>query len=48
MLPAKGRNPNIIGWNRLALPLQFETDLCVIMGGRLVDVRNHAVIEQSR
>jgi len=45
MLPAKGRNPNVIGWNRLALSLQFQSDLGVTMGGRLVDIQHHAVAE---
>src|SRR5713226_4315669 len=48
MLPTKGCNPNIIGWNRLALSLQFQSDLGVTMGGRLVNVQDHADAELSR
>src|SRR5450755_1015845 len=46
MLPAEGCDPNIVGWNRLAFALQFESDFCVTMGGGLGDVQHCAVLEQ--
>ena len=46
MLAAECGDPEIVGGNRLALALEFEADLRVVMRGRLLNVQHCAVIEQ--
>jgi hypothetical protein len=47
MLPTEGRNPEIIGWNRLSGLSQLHVDRCVVMRGLLGHVQHRAVDNQA-
>src|SRR5579863_10612352 len=47
VLPAKCRDPEVIGGNRFALPLQFEDDFCVVLRGWLGDIQDEAVLQKA-
>jgi len=47
MLPAKGRNPKIIGWNRFSRLSQLNMYLCVVMRGLLGKIQHSTINNQG-
>jgi hypothetical protein len=43
MLPTKGRNPEVIGWNRLPGLPQLNVNSCIVMRSLLGDIQHCAV-----
>jgi hypothetical protein len=47
MLPAEGRNPEVIGGNSLPDLSQLDVDSCVVMRGLLGNVQHDAIADQT-
>ena len=47
VLPAQGRNPKVIRWNRLSSLSQFDADSCIMMRSLLVNVEYSAVSHET-